>query len=57
MAHKLKFRKARIIVVEKDTTKKKINKADDTRHKALKTKFRVSKYGNLYIETRAKRSD
>ena len=57
MAHKLNFRKARILVVEKKTTKKKGKKTKDAHRKALKTRLRISKYGNIYIETRLNKSD
>lgn len=57
MAHKLKFRKARTLVVKKQTAKKGVSKKLDAQRKALKPGLRISKSGNLYTETRANRSD
>lgn len=57
MAHKLKFRKARTLAVKKQTGKKSGSKKLDAKRKAMKPGLRISKYGNLYTETRANRSD
>lgn len=54
MAHKLKFRKARILVVERQITKKKVKKTKEAQRKALKTRLRISKYGNIYTESKSK---
>ncbi|MBI4945780.1 MAG: hypothetical protein HY840_05195 [Bacteroidetes bacterium] len=57
MAHKLIFRKARTLAVKKQTSKKGIDKERDSQRKALKPGLRISKYGTIYTETRANRSD
>lgn len=57
MAHKLIFRKARTLVVKKQTAKKGVDKEKDAQRKALKPGLRISKYGTIYTETRANRSD
>ncbi len=57
MAHKLKFRKTRVLVVKKQTAKNRGSKNLDAKRKALKQGLRISKSGNIYTETRANRSD
>ncbi len=57
MAHKLVFRKARTLVVKKQTSKTGVNKEKDAQRRALKPGLRISKTGNVYTETRANRSD
>jgi hypothetical protein len=57
MAHELKFRKARILMVEKQSAKTKVKKPKEAHRSALKTRLRISKYGNIYIETRLNKKD
>jgi len=57
MAHKLIFRKARTLVVKKQTSKTGVNKEKDEQRKALKPGMRISRTGRIYTETRANRSD
>ena len=57
MAHKLVFRKARTLVVKKQTSKTGVNKEKAAPRRALKPGLRISKTGNVYTETRANRSD
>ena len=56
-AHRLKFRKARTLLPKKQTHIESTNKESDKKRTALKPGLRISKYGNLYTETRANRSD
>jgi len=57
MAHKLVFRKARTLVVKKQTEKIGVDKKSDAQRKAMRAGVRVSRTGRIYIEQRANRSD
>ena len=56
MAHKLIFRKARTLLVKKQTAKKDVDKNLDAQRTALRPGLRISKYGTIYTETIANRS-
>lgn len=57
MGHRLKFRKARVVAIKKQTAKNRVSRKKDAERKALKPGIRVSKTGSIYTETRANRSD
>ncbi len=54
---KLKFRKARTLIVREQTATQGVNILADSKRTAMKAGLRISKTGNFYWETRANRSD
>ena len=57
MTKKLKYKFTQLLLVKKQTATANSNSELDAKRKALKPGIRLSKFGNVYTETRENHSD